>query len=51
MTYFEERTWDVICPHCSAELQMKAMNLPDPEHYSVNCPYCGEVAESCRNRF
>ena len=46
MTYFQERSWDVECPNCSAELQLTAMSLPDPERYTVCCPYCGKVAES-----
>ncbi|MBR9802943.1 hypothetical protein GYB59_15185 [bacterium] len=46
MTYFEESSWDRTCPNCSAELRMTAMSLPDPERYTVYCPYCGEEAES-----
>jgi hypothetical protein len=46
MTYFEESSRSVQCPHCRAELRMTSMSLPDPEPYIVYCPYCGEVAES-----
>lgn len=46
MTYFEERSWDIKCPNCSAGLRLTVMNLPDPERYTVSCPYCGKEAES-----
>lgn len=46
MTYFQEDSWTKECPHCSAKLHFTVMKLPDHERYSIDCPWCGKVAET-----